>query len=101
MFRGTATVLITDPPFGGRTEALAHTFSTINEQYKKLNKSKIDLAMFWIFPYFMEPHIINLLPDFCMLDYKVEYDNHKLFQNGPKGRKQGSPVRIFTNVNLR
>ncbi|XP_025835735.1 zinc finger CCHC domain-containing protein 4-like, partial [Agrilus planipennis] len=26
------------------------------------------------------------------------YDNHSLFQHGNKGRKYGSPVRIFTNI---
>ncbi|CAG9773825.1 unnamed protein product [Ceutorhynchus assimilis] len=87
------TVLITDPPFGGRIEPLAQTFSAISAQYGK-NK----LPMFWIFPYFMEPQILNSFSDFQMLDYKVLYDNHSLFQNGPKGRKQGSPVRIFTNI---
>lgn len=86
-------VLITDPPFGGRIEPLAQTFTTIRKQWKKG-----DLSMFWIFPYFMEPQIKNSLPNFSMLDYKVEYDNHPLFQSGPKGRKYGSPVRIFTNV---
>ena len=28
---------------------------------------------------------------------QVDYDNHVLF-TGNKGRKQGSPVRIFTNL---
>ena len=67
----------------------------------------------------MEPQIISALPSFQMVDYKVDYTNHSQFQQGnllylfkmPKktnlitftflgGRKQGSPVRIFTNVNL-
>lgn len=67
----------------------------------------------------MEPQVINQLPDFKMMDYKVNYLNHKQFQDGTiiwlfiinsicdklsflgeKGRKQGSPVRIFTNVPL-
>lgn len=55
----------------------------------------------WMFPYFMESQILNSLPDFNMLDYKVDYVNHSLFQDGPKGRKYGSPVRIFTNISLR
>lgn len=99
--RGKNTVLITDPPFGGRVEPLAFTLTTINDEYKNVNKIKDDLAMFWVFPYFMEPQILNSLPNFSMLDYKVLYDNHSSFQNGPKGRKQGSPVRIFTNVDPR
>lgn len=88
-----------DPPFGGRTEPLAHTIKLIGEQYSQLNNKK--LPIFWIFPYFMEPQILNSLPELAMLDYKVGYDNHPLFQDGPKGRKLGSPVRIFTNISLR
>ncbi|KAG5876380.1 hypothetical protein JTB14_032191 [Gonioctena quinquepunctata] len=98
---GKDMVLVTDPPFGGRTELLAQTFSTINQQYKTINNNQLELPIFWIYPYFMEPQILNYIPNFHMLDFKVEYDNHPLFQNGPKGRKQGSPVRIFTNVNPR
>ena len=37
-----------------------------------------------------------------MSDYKVCYTNHKKFSgNTEGGRKQGSPVRIFTNIELR
>ncbi|XP_030758764.1 rRNA N6-adenosine-methyltransferase ZCCHC4 [Sitophilus oryzae] len=95
---GDNTVLVTDPPFGGRIEPLAETFKSIKQQYRQVNNEGRNLPIFWIFPYFMEPQLQNFLPDLKMLDYKVEYDNHPLFQNGPKGRKQGSPVRIFTNV---
>ncbi|XP_066139942.1 rRNA N6-adenosine-methyltransferase ZCCHC4 [Euwallacea fornicatus] len=97
--KGEQTVLVTDPPFGGRTEPLIQTFNSINRQYKNLTNTENNLPIFWIFPYFMEPQIVNLRPDFKMLDYKVQYDNHALFHNGSKGRKQGSPVRIFTNLN--
>ena len=43
------------------------------------------------------------LRDLTMIDYKVDYDNHALFNlsdstEGSKGRKHGSPVRIFTNI---
>lgn len=66
----------------------------------------------------MEPQVLRELPDFAMMDYKVNYLNHKQFQEGinvaafevinflsnrvvgEKGRKQGSPVRVFTNVAL-
>lgn len=93
--------LLMDPPFGGRVEPLAQTVKTIESQYQDLNSICGTLPVFWVFPYFMEPQIRNSLPQFEMMDYKVEYDNHPLFRKGPKGRKQGSPVRIFTNVDLR
>ncbi|KAL1494394.1 hypothetical protein ABEB36_009999 [Hypothenemus hampei] len=95
---GKDTVLVTDPPFGGRSEPLIYTFSHISNQYKRLAHN--ELPIFWIFPYFMEPQIVNFSQNFQMLDYKVQYDNHPLFHNGITGRKQGSPVRIFTNVSL-
>jgi hypothetical protein len=92
---------VLDPPFGGRVEPLAHTINQINQKYKQLNKTERDLAVFWVFPYFMEPQILNSLPDFVMLDYKVDYENHPLFQDGVRARKFGSPVRIFTNMDAR
>lgn len=88
-----------DPPFGGRVEPLAQTINTISTTYKKLNKFQEELAIFLIFPYFMEPQILNSLPNFFMLDYKVDYDNHPLFKGDAK--KLGSIVRIFTNINPR
>ena len=32
--------------------------------------------------------------------FQVNYMNHASYQSGPKGRKHGSPVRFFTNVDL-
>lgn len=87
-----------DPPFGGRVEPLAHTVNKIIKKFQELKDTEKKLPVFWVFPYFMEPHILNSLPDFVMLDYKVDYDNHPLFTRDEKGRKYGSPVRIFTNV---
>ncbi|KAL3274192.1 hypothetical protein HHI36_015609 [Cryptolaemus montrouzieri] len=92
------TILITDPPFGGRIEPIADTLKKINNKFKRINRTENDLPIFWIFPYFMESHILNGMDNFSMLDYKVDYENHPLFQKGKKGRKFGSPVRIFTNL---
>lgn len=93
--------LVMDPPFGGRVEPLADTVNAIIQGYQKLNNVEDKMPIFWMFPYFMETHILNSLPDFVMLDYKVDYDNHPLFTKDEKGRKYGSPVRIFTNVDPR
>lgn len=35
-----------------------------------------------------------------MVDYMVNYTNHKLYHSGANGRKDGSPIRIFTNIPL-
>ncbi|XP_060596629.1 rRNA N6-adenosine-methyltransferase ZCCHC4-like [Ruditapes philippinarum] len=55
------------------------------------------MPVFWFFPYFMEQRVVTPTSGYTMLDYKVDYDNHALFK-GEKGRKKGSPVRIFTNL---
>lgn len=93
-----SVALVMDPPFGGRVEPLADTVNAIVRDYQKFSEGSSKLPIFWVFPYFMEPHMVNSLPDFVMLDYKVDYDNHPLFTKDEKGRKYGSPVRIFTNV---
>lgn len=54
----------------------------------------------WVFPYFMENYIKNVMPEMDMIDYMVNYTNHKLYHNDVKGRKGGSPIRIFTNIPL-
>lgn len=91
--------MVIDPPFGGMVEALASSISKIEKMWQKVSgfTSEKHLPAFWFFPYFMEKRIIESCPSFSMLDYKVEYDNHVLF-SGKTGRKQGSAVRIFTNV---
>lgn len=94
-------VIITDPPFGGRTEPIALTLRQISEQSQILNRRIDRIPVFWIYPYFMEPHICHADSQFVMLDYEVEYDNHEVFSKGKKGRKLGSPVRIFTTVDPR
>ncbi|CAH1783078.1 unnamed protein product [Owenia fusiformis] len=89
--------IVTDPPYGGRVEVLTHTLKKINKTWQNKDTST-DIPIFWFFPYFMEPRLIESLPRLTMLDYRVNYDNHDQFSRGEKGRKQGSPVRIFTNV---
>lgn len=90
--------IFTDPPFGCRTEPLVYTLKALNQQYRNINKSHDILSIFWIFPYFMEMYIKQLMPEMTMLDYKVDYTNHETYHSGKNGRKQGSPVRLFTNV---
>ncbi|XP_019555251.3 rRNA N6-adenosine-methyltransferase ZCCHC4 isoform X3 [Aedes albopictus] len=93
--------IFTDPPFGCRTELLAHTISRINQTYNSVNQlSQQILPTFWIFPYFMETYIQKQMPSMEMSDYQVNYTNHRTYHSGEKGLKHGSPVRIFTNVPL-
>lgn len=93
--------MILDPPFGGRIELLASTIKAIDTLYKRVNKIEKDLPVMLVLPYFMEPQILNALPNFKMCDYKIDYINHQLFTQKRKGRKYESPVRFFTNIDLR
>lgn len=110
---GKNTYLICDPPFGGRVEPISYTLKTISDLHKKLNNINDDnfsLKIMFIFPYFMEhimreksnpPSVTGGLRDLKMSDYKVDYDNHSLFISNKGDKKQGSPVRIFTNIPLK
>ncbi|XP_043918099.1 rRNA N6-adenosine-methyltransferase ZCCHC4 [Protopterus annectens] len=97
---GQEVIIVTDPPFGGLVEPLAYSFKKMSAMWKQSLQPEMqrsELPMFWIFPYFFEPRILQCFPEFCMLDYQVDYDNHALYKHGKMGRKQ-SPVRIFTNL---
>eukprot|EP00062_Callorhinchus_milii_P004986 gi/632943976/ref/XP_007887248.1/ PREDICTED: zinc finger CCHC domain-containing protein 4 isoform X1 [Callorhinchus milii] len=96
---GESVIMVTDPPFGGMVEALAHSFKKVVRLWKTScdQAHNEELPMFWIFPYFFEPRILQCFPTFALLDYQVDYDNHALYKHGHSGRKQ-SPVRIFTNL---
>ncbi|XP_052282119.1 rRNA N6-adenosine-methyltransferase ZCCHC4-like isoform X2 [Dreissena polymorpha] len=93
--------MVIDPPFGIMVEALNATLCKIQHEWKGHTDEGSDsgsaMPVFWFFPYFMEHRVLETCKTFTMLDYKVDYDNHALFR-GDKGRKKGSPVRIFTNV---
>lgn len=91
--------LFTDPPFGARTELLTITIQTIKSLYNRVNSYPAVLPVFWIFPYFNENHIKQQMSEMEMLDYQVNYMNHPAFSENYKGRKEGSPIRIFTNIN--
>lgn len=91
--------MVIDPPFGVMVDALTVTINRIQEEWRA-NRKCTDtekMPVFWFFPYFMEQRVVTPTTGYTMLDYKVDYDNHALFK-GEKGRKKGSPVRIFTNL---
>lgn len=92
------TCLVTDPPFAARTEILSHTLRAIAQWYREANGFGRLLPVVWIFPYYMESYVRGSMPEIEMLDYKVNYTNHKTYHSGAKCRKQLSPVRIFTNI---
>lgn len=93
--------VVTDPPFGCRTEPLASTIEKLSIEYREINDFRKLLPIFWVFPYYMENYIQAVMPQLEMLDYKVNYTNHSTYHDRTDGRKQGSPVRIFSNINLK
>ena len=131
-------VVVVDPPFGGRVHPLFATLSRISALWLEARGLKADspaaksavfseesagasgdylLPIFWAFPYFLEGSVQKERPEFRMLDFKVQYRNHPLFQSAKGGQdrkkdgknnndnnnntsKKGSPIRLFTNVKL-
>jgi hypothetical protein len=89
--------LFTDPPFAARTEILSETIHNVCSMFHQLHRNKI-LPIMWIFPYFNEHHIKKMMPEMEMLDFQVSYMNHRAYYDSYKGRKAGSPIRIFTNI---
>lgn len=95
-------ILIIDPPFGGLIEAIAKTINKISEMWRKSNQILSDnqlIPMMLLFPYFNEKRITTSMPSLSMSDYMVNYENHNKFKQ-ESGRKFGSPVRLFTNIEL-
>nr|XP_040572297.1 rRNA N6-adenosine-methyltransferase ZCCHC4-like isoform X1 [Lepeophtheirus salmonis] len=86
--------IVMDPPFGGKVELLSATLTSIEKDW---NHSKNKPRIFWIFPYFMENNIIEACGDLRMMGVPIEYNNHAKYSR----RKQGSPVRLFTNISLK
>lgn len=92
--------LFLDPPFGCRTELIASSIQQISNLYRKTNNHFKIMTIFWIFPYYQEKYIKNIMPQMEMMDFQITYDNHKTFSQEYKGRKDGSPIRSFTNIEL-
>ncbi|KAL5279339.1 ZCCHC4 family protein [Megaselia abdita] len=93
-------LIFLDPPFACRTEPIVHTLSVLEKLYRNINRTHMILPKIWVFPYYFEHYIKNVLPEMEMCDFKVNYTNHKLFSDQSGSRKYGSPIRLFTNIPL-
>ncbi|XP_017839600.1 rRNA N6-adenosine-methyltransferase ZCCHC4 isoform X2 [Drosophila busckii] len=96
-------LIVTDPPFGCRTELIAHTLRSLRRLHNDLNELPVNtpLSIFWVYPYYMGNYIRKDMPELAACDYKLNYTNHERYTNvGPSSRSYGSPVRVFTNVPL-
>ncbi|XP_037078336.1 rRNA N6-adenosine-methyltransferase ZCCHC4-like isoform X2 [Pollicipes pollicipes] len=98
---GEGLVVVIDPPFGGRLEALALTLQSITvtrDAAEGRPATSTLLPVFLILPYFNEPDVLRSLPALHMTDMRVEYENHHKYTSAAGGRKHGSPVRLFTSL---
>jgi len=93
----THVSIVLDPPFGARPELIQNSLECL----KKCLPTNVEISIFWIFPYFMEKKLQQDGVQMNMSKYRVNYTNHKEFSGDSNGRKFGSPVRIFTNVDLK
>ncbi|KAH8254707.1 hypothetical protein KR032_011779 [Drosophila birchii] len=96
-------LIVTDPPFGCRTELISHTLRSLRRLHNRINQlPSMPLSIFWIYPYYSANHIKQEMPEMEMCDYRINYTNHLRYTNvGRQSRFCGSPVRMFTNVPLR
>merc|ERR1712029_478431 len=87
------------PPFGGKCDLIGRTLAYIKKEFRAKGCQSVDFV--WIFPYFMEPQIVQTQLGFKMSDYQVRYQREAKYKDGTgKGRSAGSPVRIFTTIPL-
>jgi len=99
-------VIITDPPFGAKVELIWFGLQAMekdwNSETKTDEKSAQKADKFWIFPYFMEGHILSkCCSQFQMSDYQINYVNHKKFKaQGATQKRSQNPTRFFTTVPL-
>jgi len=97
----SSLAVIVDPPFGARPELIINTLNNINTIIKKSGVKFIQPNIFWVFPYFHEKKLKECKElKMNMCHYRLGYMNHKEYSGGEGGRKQGSPVRLFTNLPL-
>ncbi|KAH8305953.1 hypothetical protein KR018_006613 [Drosophila ironensis] len=95
-------LIVTDPPFGCRTELISNTLRSLRRLHNRINGTPwTPLAVFWVYPYYSANHIRQAMPEMEMSDYRINYTNHSRYTNvGKQSRFCGSPVRLFTNVPL-
>lgn len=91
-------LVIADPPFGIMIPALADTLVRLKKKinYFKREDSEFELKMMLFHLYFYEKRISDALPELRMMDYKVNYSNHKKLR-----QDANSIARLFTDIDAR
>lgn len=94
------TLVIMDPPFGGRVEPLASTIHTLERlmfPHEDEDQSSPPLSLMLIYPYFNEHWIRQHFARYrlALTDMIVTYNNHKHLK---ESSILSSPARLFTNL---
>ncbi|KAK6732821.1 hypothetical protein RB195_016911 [Necator americanus] len=87
-------LLVCDPPFGVFVEPLMRSIDALKRRHKEARGDKC--ATFYgciAIPMFVGKHILRTDKSYWMSDYRVTYDNHKVFAKPSK-----TTVRFFTNL---
>jgi len=92
-------LIIVDPPFGAKTELINFAIDQVKDKLDMLNM-KSTVRIMWVYPYFMERQVTSSNQSLIMSDYRVTYSDHVQYGDSGQARKQGSPVRIFTDLPL-
>ncbi|KAJ1363769.1 hypothetical protein KIN20_023701 [Parelaphostrongylus tenuis] len=93
----SSVLLVCDPPFGVFMDPLMRTIDVIKRRHQDArgnNPAKFYACV--IIPMFVGKHVLRIDKDYWMSDYRVTYENHKLFSNASK-----TIVRCFTNLKTR
>ncbi|KHJ80138.1 hypothetical protein OESDEN_20195 [Oesophagostomum dentatum] len=91
----SSVLLICDPPFGVFIEPLMRSITALQQRHKD---ARGDLPSTFhtciAIPMFVGKYILRTDKNYWMCDYRVTYDNHKVFAKPSK-----TTVRFFTNLN--
>ncbi|KAE9413846.1 hypothetical protein Angca_005323 [Angiostrongylus cantonensis] len=90
----SSVLLVCDPPFGVFLNPLMRTVDALKQRHQNFRDG--NPATFYgciVIPMFVGKHVLRSYKDYWMSDYRITYENHKLFSNASK-----TIVRCFTNL---
>ncbi|CAB3404133.1 unnamed protein product [Caenorhabditis bovis] len=93
-FKGCASVVVVvDPPFGVFMDPLLQSIEKMRKRFESVGNPPEQLFTTLIAPLFIRKHILKHDEKMWMSDYRVTYENHKVY-----GNPERTIVRIFTNL---
>ncbi|CAJ0607674.1 unnamed protein product [Cylicocyclus nassatus] len=90
----TNVLLVCDPPFGVFVEPLMRSIESLKHRYEESREGEPAVFHGCIaIPMFVGKHILRTEKSYWMSDYRVTYENHKVFSKPSK-----TTVRLFTDL---